>query len=46
MPFMLQQTTRQWQQPGIVKVATEKKKPVFAGDPGTFDAGCVAGFRS
>jgi putative ABC transport system substrate-binding protein len=30
--------------PGIVKVATEKKKPVFAGDPGTFDAGCVAGF--
>lgn len=30
--------------PGIVKVATEYKKPVFAGDPGTFDAGCVAGF--
>lgn len=30
--------------PAIVKVATEKKKPVFAGDPGTFDAGSVAGF--
>lgn len=30
--------------PAIIKVATEKKKPVFAGDPGTFDSGCVAGF--
>jgi len=27
----------------IVKTATEKGIPVFAGDPGTFDAGCVAG---
>jgi putative tryptophan/tyrosine transport system substrate-binding protein len=30
--------------PAIIKVALERNKPVFAGDPGTFDAGCIAGF--
>lgn len=29
--------------PTIIKIAHESKKPVFAGDPGTFESGAVAG---
>lgn len=29
--------------PVIIKIANENNIPVFAGDPGTFDAGCIAG---